>query len=309
MTAKLPPLKSLEAFVAVGRGLSVKSAAERLNVTPSAVSHRLRTLETHLGVRLFDRLNRAMALTVAGERYLRVVGASFDRMAEATRELRDGMLDEALPVYVVQALAATWILPQLAGFNARHPGIRLAFHPQTSREYPVTRPADLRGCVQIRFGRGTWPGFHCERIVACRSFPVCSPALRDGDPPLREPADLARHVWIHLGLNPQAWPDWLASAGLPDLRPRDSMQLDDTELKHQAAVHGLGVGIGVDVLVEPYLRSGDLVAPFDIVHASRDAYYLVCHPDDDADPRIRALADWLKELGQAHAARAEARRR
>src|SRR5690606_21817852 len=134
--------------------------------------------------------------------------------------------------------------------------------------YPLTTPSDLRGAVQIRFGRGEWPGFHCRRIVSCRSFPVCSPALlRDGDG-LREPADLARHVWIHVSLNAHAWPDWLQTAGVPDLRPRDNMQVDDAELKHQAAVHGLGVAIGVDVLVEPYLRSGDLVAPFNIVHHS-----------------------------------------
>src|SRR3546814_1448349 len=78
------------------------------------------------------------------------------------------------------------------------------------------------------------------------------------------------------------------------------MQLDDAELKHQAAIHSLGVALGVDILVEPYLRAGELVAPFDIVHHSRDAYYLVCHPDDAADPRIDALTKWLKEMGVAH---------
>ena len=300
MPSKLPPLRSLEAFVAVGSTLSVKVAADMLRLTPSAVSHRLRALEDHLGIQLFERLNRALRLTGPGERYLRVIRSAFERMEEGTHELQEGTLTDALPVYVVQALAATWILSQLSDFYARHPDIRLTFHPQTSREYPATKPTDLRGSVQIRFGRGEWPGFHCERIVSCRSFPVCSPALLKAPDALREPADLARHVWLHVSLNPQAWPDWLQTAGVPDLRPRENMQLDDAELKHQAAVHGLGVAIGFDVLVDPYLRSGELVAPFDIVHQSRDAYYLVCHPEDRLDPRIRAFADWLKERGAAY---------
>src|SRR3546814_67653 len=194
MGPTLPPLRSLEAFVAVGSSLSVKDAAETLHVTPSAISHRLRTLEDHLGVRLFQRLNRAMQLTDAGERYLRVIAASFQRMQDATQQLQKDAFSDALPVYVIQALAANWIVPKLSDFYARYPDIRLAFHPQTSREYPLTTASDLRGSVQIRFGRGEWPGFHCEQIVSCRSFPVCSPALLDGADGLHEPADLARHI-------------------------------------------------------------------------------------------------------------------
>src|SRR3546814_14019103 len=108
MGPTLPPLRSLEAFVAVGSSLSVKDAAETLHVTPSAISHRLRTLEDHLGVRLFQRLNRAMQLTDAGERYLRVIAASFQRMQDATQQLQKDAFSDALTVYVITALAAHW---------------------------------------------------------------------------------------------------------------------------------------------------------------------------------------------------------
>ena len=296
MNERLPSLKSLEALAVVGRTGSVVRAAETLSITPSAVSHRLRSLESDLGLTLFDRSGRGVELTETGLHYFRVVEGAFENIREATGRLRKGGLVDTLVVNVVHALAANWILPSLSEFRSRHPDVRLSFHPKTSLEYGSTKPQDLRGRVEIRFGRGEWPGFHCEPILRCLTFPVCSPALLQGADAIRTPEDLARHTWIHLTLNPQAWRHWLEVAGLPDLRPRDEMILEDPELKRTAAVHGLGVALGVDVLVERDLASGALVAPFDVRHEAREGYYLLCHPDDVADHRIQAFLAWLKEL-------------
>lgn len=294
---RLPPLKSLEAFVAVGQSLSMQRAAALLHRTPSAISYRIRDLETHLGVRLFERLNRALRLTPEGQSYLRTITGAFQRIEEASTNLMSGGLSDELTVFVVQPLAVKWILPKLSRFYVDHPDIRLSFQPRTSREYPATFPEDLKDGVQIRFGQGTWSGFHCELIAKVRSFPVCSPALLKK---LQTPKDLVRHVWINANLYPQAWPDWLATAGLSQLRPRQFMQIDDTELKYETAVHGLGVAIGVDLLVRPYLEAGTLVAPFGIAHEMSESYYLVCHPDAVKNPNIRAFTDWLRDLGEKH---------
>lgn len=295
MKTRLPSLKSLEAFAVVGRTESITRAADLLGITPSAVSHRIRMLESDLGSSLFERAGRGLTLTTVGRHYFQIVDGAFESIREATVRFRRGSLD-TLVVNVVHALAVNWILPRLAEFYARYPDVQLSFHPKTSREYPTTTPKDLRGRAEIRFGRGDWSGFHCEPILRCQTFPVCSPALLQGPEAIRSPVDLEKHVWIHVTLQPQAWPDWLESAGLDHLRPLREMHLEDSELKRQAAVHGLGVALGVDVLVENDLAAGTLVEPFNIRHDAKEGYHLLCHPDDVEDPRIQAFRNWLKSL-------------
>lgn len=296
MSTRLPSLKSLQAFAAVGRSLSVKAAAETLGITASAVSHRLRLLEAELQVVLFERSGSGLAFTEVGREYFYIVDAAFARISEGTEQLRQGHLVDTLVVNVVHALAANWIFPNLAEFRARHPHLTLSFHPKTVREYNTTTPRDLRGRAELRWGDGNWPGFHCEPVLECRTFPVCSPRLLKGPDAISTPADLARHVWIHITLYPQAWPEWLAEAGLPGLRPKQNMYVEDSELRRLAAVHGLGVALAVDILVQRDLETGALVAPFDIEHRALEGYFLVCHPDDREDHRIRAFADWLQDL-------------
>lgn len=295
MRSGLPPLKSLEAFAVVGRTESIAKAAKLLHLTPSAVSHRIRALEAHVGAPLFDRSNRGLTLTEAGIHYFYEIDSVFKRIDEATTRLREGGLVNTLVVNVVHALAISWIFPRLSEFYDKHPDLNLSFQPKTSLEYSTTAPNDLRGRVEIRFGLGDWPGFHCEEILRCRAMPVCSPALAKK---LKSPADLADHPMIHVSLNREAWPEWLDAAGHPDLRGAQNLVFDDTELKRHAALNGLGVALGLDALVANDLASGALVAPFSFTIETEKRYYLLCHPDDRADARIVVFRDWLFEIAR-----------
>jgi LysR family glycine cleavage system transcriptional activator len=295
MRSGLPPLKSLEAFAVVGRTQSVAKAAKLLHLTPSAVSHRIRALEEHVGAPLFDRSNLGLTLTEAGIHYFYEIDSVFKRIDEATTRLREGGLANTLVVNVVHALAANWIFPRLSEFCDRHPDLTLSFQPKTSLEYSTTAPNDLRGRVEIRYGLGDWPGFHCEEILRCKSMPVCSPALARK---LKSPADLADHPMIHVSLNREAWPEWLDAAGYPELRAAHNLVFDDTELKRHAALNGLGVALVLDALVANDLASGALVAPFDVEFESEKRYYLLCRPDDREDERIVIFRDWLFEIAR-----------
>jgi len=295
MRSGLPPLKSLEAFAVVGRTESIAKAAKLLHLTPSAVSHRIRALEEHVGAPLFDRSNRGLTLTEAGIHYFYEIDSVFKRIDEATTRLREGGLVNTLVVNVVHALAINWIFPRLSEFYAKHPDLNLSFQPKTSLEYSTTAPNDLRGRVEIRFGLGDWPGFHCEEILRCKSMPVCSPALARK---LKSPADLADHPMIHVSLNRDAWPEWLDAAGYPELKAAHNLVFDDTELKRHAALNGLGVAMVLDALVANDLASGALVAPFPFEFEGEKRYYLLCHPDDREDERIVAFRDWLFEIAR-----------
>ncbi len=125
MARRLPPLNALRAFEAAARHLSFTRAAEELNVTQAAISHQVKGIEERLGVVLFRRLNRALLLTDAGQSYLPAVRDAFDRIAEATGNLKAHDSAGVLTVSVLPSFAAKWLVPRLGGFREAHPDIAL----------------------------------------------------------------------------------------------------------------------------------------------------------------------------------------
>src|SRR5450759_5957776 len=193
MTARLPSLNGLRAFEAAARHLSFTHAAAELNVTQTAISHQIRRLEEELGLRLFIRQNRALALTPQARDYLPGVRAAFNDLKLATDRLLRRDDDQVLTVSTLASLAAKWLLPRLSAFQETHPGIDVRITTSTSL-------VDFkRGDVDagIRYGRGHWPGLRADWLMADELFPVCSPALLAGDKPLRCPPDLARQTLLH----------------------------------------------------------------------------------------------------------------
>src|ERR1700753_2410810 len=193
MTARLPSLNGLRAFEAAARHLSFTQAASELNVTQTAISHQIRRLEEELGLRLFIRKNRALALTPQARDYLPGVRAAFNDLRLATDRLLRKDDDNVLTVSTLASLAAKWLLPRLTAFQEAHPGIDVRI--TTSTSLVDFRIGDVDAA--IRYGRANWPGVRADWLTADRLFPVCSPALLTGPRPLRRPEDLADHVLLH----------------------------------------------------------------------------------------------------------------
>src|SRR5262249_49752480 len=145
----------------------------------------------------------------------------------------------------------------------------------------------------IRFGTGPWPDLRSEPIVDLTFFPVCSPTLVTGDPPLVEPAGLRSQTLIHVSQTPSSWSVWLRAAGVPDLEPRRSVRDDHLATALRAAEAGRGVALTSEFLCAPRLAAGRLCAPFDLRVPSASTYHLVCRPESLDDPRVVALRDWL----------------
>jgi len=154
-TRPLPPLVSLRAFEAAARHLSFSLAAQELFVTQSAVSHHIQKLESELGVALFDRLTRAVALTDAGQAYYAKVHAAFELLRQGTHETRPQVDARAkLQVGLLASFATRWLAPRLQTFALAHPRIDLQLRPDIAL-------ADVSGGevdMAIRYGRGRWPG-------------------------------------------------------------------------------------------------------------------------------------------------------
>ncbi len=285
----LPSLNGLRAFEAAARHQSFTRAAEELNVTQTAVSHQIRTLEERLGLKLFDRRGRALRLTEAAENYLPSVRSAFDELYDATERLirRDG--DATLTVSTLTSFAAKWLVPRLGGFQDLHPEISIRIMTSVAAVDFDRDDVD----VAIRYGRGDWPGLRVDRLIREDIFPVCSPKLLDGPYPLGRPDDLASHTLLHVVGFREDWQVWLTAANVVGVDPASGLRFDLILNALQAAIDGVGVALGRTALVEGDLATGRLVALFDISLPIEAAYYVVA-PERTADrPKIEAFREWL----------------
>src|SRR5216684_1317787 len=285
MTARLPSLNGLRAFEAAARHLSFTQAASELNVTQTAISHQIRRLEQELGIRLFIRQNRALALTPEAKEYLPGVRAAFNDLRLATDRVLRRDNDHVLTVSTLASLAAKWLLPRLSAFQEAHPGI----------DVRITTSTGLVDAA-IRYGRGHWPGLRADWLMADELFPVCSPALLTGDRPLRCPQDLANQTLLHSsGGYDDDWRLWLTAAGLPaDISKQPGVTFDLIFMTVQAAIDGIGVALGRTSYVEADIAKGRLVVPFKITLPADAGFYLVS-PEAKADAaKLSAFRQWLK---------------
>ena len=291
MTARLPSLNGLRAFEAAARHLSFTQAASELNVTQTAISHQIRRLEEELGIRLFIRKNRALALTTKARDYLPGVRAAFNDLRLATDQLLRKGEDNVLTVSTLASLAVKWLLPRLSTFQKAHPKIDVRI--TTSTNLVEFRSGDVDAA--IRYGRGHWQGLRADWLMADELFPVCSPALLTSRRPLRTPEDLRDHVLLHTGASDSDdWRLWLTAAGLPtEISKQPGITFDLSLMTVQAAVDGIGVAMGRTSYVQDDIAKGRLVVPFNITLPADAGFYLVS-PEGSADPpKLKAFRDWL----------------
>jgi len=291
MTARLPSLNGLRAFEAAARHLSFTNAAAELNVTQTAISHQIRRLEQELGISLFVRQNRTLALTPEARDYLPGIRAAFNDLRLATDRLQRKDNDHVLTVSTLASLAAKWLLPRLSAFQEAHPGIDVRITTSTAL-------VDFKGGdvdAALRYGRGHWPGLRADWLTADQLFPVCSPALLTGSKPLRCPQDLANHVLLHSsGAYDDDWRLWLTAAGLPtSISKQPGLTFDLIFMTVQAAIDGIGVAVGRTTYVEDDIVKGRLVVPFEIALPADAGFYLVSPAATAEKPKLVAFRQWL----------------
>ncbi len=294
MHRRLPPLNALRAFEAAGRHLSFTKAAGELNVTPAAISHQVKSLEAYLGVSLFRRLTRGLALTDRGTAYLPDLTAALDSIAAATARMLGDEMAGAITVSCLPSFAMRWLVPRLPSFRRAHP--RLDVNVHASWDLVDFRRDDVDAA--IRYGNGGYPGLHSELLLTETIFPVCSPKLLDGPHPLKTPADLRHQTLLHDTMVTSqerwyTWPSWITWLGLDEVDLNRGSRFSDSNMLLQAAIDGQGVALGRSGIVADELADGRLIRPFEIERPADYAYHFVCALDAVDTPRIRALHEWL----------------
>ncbi|MDJ0951414.1 MAG: transcriptional regulator GcvA [Alphaproteobacteria bacterium] len=286
---RLPPLNALRVFEAAGRLGSFSRAADELHITPSAVSHQIRSLEDHLQIKLFRRLNRKVVLTADGAAYLPPLQAAFSEIAAASHRIAAGSDSGQLAITLVPTFAIRWLVPRLSRFRKRHPDIEVRL--STSIEPVDFARSDVD--LGIRYGKGDWPGLHRDKLFCEELFPVCSPALLEGDVPLEKPEDLVHHTLLHVIARIDDWRMWLTAAGVVGVDPEKGPQFPSSALALEAAAGGLGLAIGDRWMMSEDLKQGRLVEPFDFELPGESAYYLVFPTDRLDQPKIAAFRAWI----------------
>ncbi len=286
--AGLPPLGALRAFEAAARHLSFTKAAEELFVTQAAISHQIKTLEAHLGVRLFRRLNRALSLTDHGQALLPFVREAFDSLTAGVRRVQGGRSSGALSISSTPSFASGWLAARLTRFQLAHPEIELQLGA-TIRLIDFLREGVDCG---IRYGLGHWPGLAAVWLFQAPLLPVCHPDLLKGPKPLRVPADLARHTLLHTP-DLDDWRLWLTAVGVRGVDPLRGPKFDSLATALQAAMSGGGVAIGRRQFVAAEIASGRLAAPFDFELPDEYGYYFVVPEHQAEQGKVKAFRDWL----------------
>jgi LysR family transcriptional regulator of beta-lactamase len=290
------PLNALRAFEAAARHLNFTRAAIELHVSQGAVSHQVAALEERLGVPLFRRLPRGLALTDEGQALVPTLADAFDRIGATLELYADGRLREVLNVGVVGTFAAGWLLRRLDDFSRGHPRIDLRLMTNNNR-------VDLAGeglDFAIRFGNGAWHGVHAEPILEAPLSPLCTPATAER---LTEPAALARETLLR-SYRADEWPLWFEAAGAPC--PSLRGPVFDTSLAMVAAAQaGIGVALAPPIMFADDLIAGRLIQPFP-AEIVTGGYWLTRLMSRKDTPAMAAFRSWLRDTAAAESGRLRA---
>lgn len=278
----IPPLSALEVLETLSRTGSVSRAAEAVHLSPSAVSHKLKTLEATLGFRLTIPRGRGVVLTAEARRYVAAIAPSLAGLREAHRGM--GQARGGLDVAVTSGLAATWLSPRLRRFLNSFPEISL-----TLRSVALGEPVP-QSDLHITFTDTPAPG--SEHLFDVAFFPICSPDFLYANGGL-SPDTVAPDMLLHLD-NRDDWADWLAAVRSP-VEPGDAgIRFTGLLAMYAAAEAGLGIGLGDALTSGRALSTGRLVRPFEQEITSGKGYWITPAPGGASAPAA-AFLGWLRD--------------
>jgi LysR family transcriptional regulator, regulator of gene expression of beta-lactamase len=277
------PLNALRAFEASARHLSFTKAGMELRVGQAAISHQVKALEARLGVELFRRLPRGLALTDEGQALIPAIAESFSRLRATLERFEKGHFRGVVSVGVVGTFATGWLLPRLSAFRETHPFVDLRLQTNNNR-------VDLAGeglDFAIRYGNGSWRNTEAIHLFAALLSPVCAPQIAER---ITAPADLAEEALLR-SYQADEWLRWFAAAGVPCPAIRGTV-FDSSVTMAEAAAQGAGVALLPVAMFERELSLGRLVQPFDL-EVLIGSYWLTSLKSKAESDAMRAFRLWV----------------
>ncbi len=294
MSSRLPPLNALRVFEVSARQLSFTKAAEELFVTQAAVSHQIKLLEEHLGLKLFMRKNRSLLLTEEGQSYYADLKEIFTSIHEATDKLLARGHKGSITVSLQPSFAIQWLIPRLRKFNLLHPDIDVRIKAVDQPDNTLTGDVD----VAIYHGRGRWPNVYAKKLHTEYLMPVCSPLLLKGKKPLVSKKDVVNHTLLHDSTR-RDWKRWFNHVSVRGTNVNHGPIFSHSAMALQAAIHGQGIALANSVLAKPDIDSGRLICPFEEVLVSKNSFYIVCRENQLDMGKISVFFNWILDMVSA----------
>ena len=295
MARKLPPFASVRAFEAAARHCSFKQAGQELTLTPSAISHQVKSLEDYFGLLLFYRHHSRLELTDAGKHYLLDLTNILDQLEIATSRVVASLETSALTINLFPSLASTWLVSRIPLLRAAHPEINL-------RLITSVEPLDFKSSeidFTIRYLKKSdvekhiKPGFEADLLINETIIPVCSKEYISANGPLVEANDILGHALIFCDTQAGEWPLWCDAVGVVYNNQPQQVVVDNRALAIKAAVDGLGIAMGRSPIHDDYISRGRLVTPLPFELATGYAYYLVYTERKGQMRSVQKLRKWL----------------
>lgn len=286
----LPSIASLRALEALDRLGSATAVAEELNQTQSAVSRQLQTLEEQLGVPLLIRQGRRLNLTPEAIDYVKEIRIALNRIAQASMKLATNPAGGALSLAILPTFGMRWLVPRLPDFARAHPEVTLNLSTRFQDFSFATEPFD----AAIFFGTPDWPGTQSLLLRKEVVIAVCAPDLI-AERRVDGPQDLRGLPLLHIETRPDAWRAWFSAHGMLAMPPATGMIYDQFSTITQAALHGLGVALLPDYLIEEDLATGRLVPVWGGRTDVPGAYYLVWPVEKATNSALMTFRMWLAD--------------
>ena len=293
LSKQLPPLTWLRAFEAAGRLQSFRGAALELHLSPSAVSHHIRSLEEHLAKPLFQRTGNSVILTLEGGVYLQEISAGFVRLTGAVEVFEQFEQHTRLTIGAFPFLVNEWLLPNLGELRELLGGMDISVVSDTRLELLTVADPGKRVDAIIRYGNGKFPSCKSVKLTDVTLVPVASPELigRFGAD------DLLRNGPCIVVTGPfNAWEVWAAGANVEFVKNRSALNFDSYDTALQAAEHGLGVALGIRPFIDEWLKEGRLHIVKDHCVDAGQSSYLVTPRHDNLRPELALCTSWLSNL-------------
>jgi LysR family glycine cleavage system transcriptional activator len=281
-------LRALRTFCVAARHESFRTAAEELFITPSAVSHQIKSLEQELGEPLFDRNSRDLRLTGVGRALFEEACPLMDQLDEVVARHRKGFRSSSIRMSVQPFFASEWFVPRLKEFSAAHPEIDIKVG--TSDETPETHPADAD--LSIRLFRTPPPGMMSDLLMPLTLVPAGSPDFKKGLK-VRDGRILSDFPLLVHDTYPTAWKQWSRAAGLELPANGKVTRLDSMIAVVRACERGLGAALVPVPLADLWFKYGSIVRLFSQPIVADVSYYLVVREDRADDPAVAVLRNWI----------------
>ena len=293
---RMPPLKSLYYFSVVAQQQSIKAAAERLFVTQAAVSQQIKTLESFLGLKLFERQHRALVLTNQGKQLLPFLTEAFTTIDNGVKRLREDATPNVLTISVLPSFASRWLIPRLQGFYGQHPELTINLSMTEKLEDFKDSNIDLA----IRFTDGNDDNLHFKPLMKEIIYPVCHPDYLAGHS-IKKVADLLKFKLVDdidtFGYI--SWNYWLTTQGLDISTYKNRQHYDGSHYVIEAALSQQGIAMVRHSLAAEPVKQGNLIRLFPEMENSAievGQEHFICAPEHHfARQKVQVFSEWLIE--------------